>query len=29
MPAKDEFPKRLKPLTVDFVQSLPSTALPA
>jgi phage replication initiation protein len=29
MPAKDEFPKRLKPLTVDFVQSLPPTALPA
>lgn len=29
MPEKDEFPKRLKPLTVDFMQSLPPNALPA
>lgn len=29
MPEKDDFPKRLKPLTVDFAQSLPPTALPA
>lgn len=29
MPEKDEFPKRLKPLTVDFMQSLPPDALPA
>lgn len=29
MPDKDEFPKRLKPLFVDFAPSLPPTALPA
>lgn len=29
MPEKDELPKRLKPLTVDFMQSLPPDALPA
>ena len=29
MPEKDEFPKRLKPLLIDFTSSLPPNALPA